>query len=126
VSHYFFHYLGEDLWSWAEAERHGLEAVALSFPSEPEVVAYSGMKHDVKVGIGDVDLGHVVPSSNEVADGVETLHLEVFVADEPVERLEIEDWPPSIGALLRHGEHDWVEGVAPRGGEGHFLHDTHL
>jgi hypothetical protein len=64
------------------------------------------MKHDVKEGIGDVDLGHIVPSSNEVADGVETLHLEVFVAGEPVERLEIEDWPPSIGALLRHGEHD--------------------
>ena len=27
----------------------------------------------------------------EVADGVETFHLEVFVADEPVERLEVQN-----------------------------------
>ena len=74
---------------WGEAERHRRALILLAMPHEPEVLTVPGLDGEMKEVIGHVDLGHEVPTANEVPHCMQALHLEVLVPQVAVERAEV-------------------------------------
>ena len=95
---------GCDTRSWSEPERHCRTFVADSFEPKAEEQAVLLRDQQMHVEVRHVDLPHVIPPSELGLHCVQTLHLEVLVLEEQVDRGQVDTPPHLVGVLLWHRE----------------------
>ena len=96
--------LGCDTRSWSEPERHCRTFVTDSFEPKAEEQAVLLRDQQMHVEVRHVDLPHVIPPSELGLHCVQTLHLEVLVLEERVDRGQVDAPSHLVGALLWHRE----------------------
>ena len=91
-----------DTRSWTEPERHCRTFVTDTFEPKAEEQAVLLRDQQMHVEVRHVDLPHVIPPSELGLHCVQTLHLEVLVLQEGVDRGQVDAPSHFVGALLRH------------------------
>ena len=79
-----------DTRSWSEPERHCRTFVTDSFEPKPEEQAVLLRDQQMHVEVRHVDLPHVIPPSELGLHCVQTLHLELLILEERVDRGQVE------------------------------------
>ena len=90
--------------SWPEPERHRRALVTDAFEPKAEEQAVLLRDQQIHVEVRHVDLPHVIPPAELGLHRVQTLHLEVLVLEERIDRGQIDAPSHLVGALLRHRE----------------------
>ena len=107
------HQANEDPRRGGKSERKSGELKEYSDVADAEKMGVLRMNRDVQVGLLQVDGGCPQWRNQAAENRPESLHAELILADELVERAEVENWPPNAWFLLGSEEEGGGEPAGP-------------